>query len=73
MAVEICRGRMFTGVHSVLIGMFKNQKVPRDRKPAPPLPLCALVPWERCVLMSNCTVFVLSHVVDDNSQVHSLQ
>ena len=60
-------------VYSVFIGMFLNQKVPRDRKQAPPLPLWALVQWERRVLMSNCTVLVLSHVVDDNSQVHSLQ
>ena len=43
-------------VHSVLIGTFLNQKVPRDRKQAPPLPLWALVQWERRVLMSNCTV-----------------
>ncbi|CAL1142863.1 unnamed protein product [Cladocopium goreaui] len=43
-------------VHSVLIGTFLNQKVPRDRKQAPPLPLWAFVQWERRVLMSNCTV-----------------
>ena len=43
-------------VHSILIGTFLNQKVPRDRKQAPPLPLWALVQWERCVLLSNCTV-----------------
>ena len=43
-------------VHSVLIGTFLNQKVPRDRKQAPPLPLWALVQGERRVLMSNCTV-----------------
>ncbi|CAL1138035.1 unnamed protein product [Cladocopium goreaui] len=43
-------------VHSVLIGTFLNQKVPKDRKQAPPLPLWALVQWERRVLMSNCTV-----------------
>ena len=43
-------------VHSVLIGTFLNQKIPRDRKQAPPLPLWALVQWERRILMSNCTV-----------------
>jgi len=43
-------------VNSVLIGTFLIQKVPRDRKQAPPLPLWILFQWERRVLMSNCSL-----------------
>ena len=43
-------------VSSVLIGTFLNQKIPRDRKRAPPLPLWTLVQWERRILISNCTL-----------------
>ena len=42
-------------VNSLLIGTFLTQKMPRDRKQAPPLPLWILVQWERRVLMSNCS------------------
>ena len=43
-------------IHSNIIGSFLNQKIPRDRKQAPPLPLWTLVQWERRILMAQCTV-----------------
>eukprot|EP00435_Cladocopium_sp_Y103_P038388 s2040_g10.t1 len=43
-------------VHSAMINSFLIQKIPRDRKEAPPLPLWLLVQWERRVLMSSCSI-----------------
>ena len=43
-------------VHSAMINSFLIQKIPRDRKEAPPLPLWILVQWERRILMSACTI-----------------
>eukprot|EP00435_Cladocopium_sp_Y103_P070303 s255_g35.t1 len=42
-------------VHSAMINSFLVQKIPRDRKEAPPLPLWLLVQWERRILMSSCS------------------
>ena len=42
-------------VHSAMINSFLIQKIPRDRKEAPPLPLWLLVQWERRILMSACS------------------
>ena len=39
-----------------MINSFLIQKIPRDRKEAPPLPLWILVQWERRILMSACTI-----------------
>eukprot|EP00435_Cladocopium_sp_Y103_P033279 s1740_g8.t1 len=43
-------------VHSAMIQSFLIQKIPRDRKEAPPLPLWLLVQWERRILMSSCSI-----------------
>ena len=42
-------------VHSAMINSFLIQKIPRDRKEAPPMPLWILVQWERRILMSACS------------------
>ena len=42
-------------VHSAMINSFLIQKIPRDRREAPPLPLWILVQWERRILMSACS------------------
>ena len=42
-------------VYPAMINSFLIQKIPRDRKEAPPLPLWILVQWERRALMSACS------------------
>eukprot|EP00438_Fugacium_kawagutii_P025668 Skav205813 [mRNA] locus=scaffold307:416060:417427:+ [translate_table: standard] len=43
-----------SSVDSPLVHSFLTQKIPHDRKQAPPLPLWTITQWERRVLMSSC-------------------